>query len=77
MKEHEWIVEVCEDLKAYALEHQLWHLVSGLDATLNAARLEILLRSSGSARNQVTDYAVLGSILDFHEVQTSSPNGAL
>ena len=60
MQEHDWIFEVCEDLKKYAKKHHLAHLVSGLDDALNAARHDVLLRSTRSVHEPIRDCAILG-----------------
>lgn len=60
MHDHDWIIEVCNDLKDYARKHHLNHLVPGLDNALNAARHDVLLQSSRSAHEPIRDCAILG-----------------
>ena len=61
MHDHDWIVEVCEDLKKYAKKHHLNHLMPGLDDALIAAKHDVLLRSSMSRNEPIRNCAILGS----------------
>lgn len=65
MHDHVWIVEVCQDLKAYAREHQMVHLESELDDAIDAARHDVFLHSLVLGHETVRDCAVLGRSIGF------------
>jgi len=67
MQDHNWILEVCEDLKKYAKKHHLHHLVSGLDDALGAAKHDLLLRTSRSDHEPLKSCAVLGGASRFRK----------
>lgn len=54
MHEHDWIIEVCEDLRAYARKHNLDHLEAKLNTALTAAQHEALLAQM-DAQHQATE----------------------
>ena len=60
MQKHDWIIDVCEDLKRYAQEHNLAHLEGHLNAALTAAKHDVLLANVDALHNATRDCAVLG-----------------
>ena len=61
MKQHDWIIEVCEDLKSYAKEHNLAHLEAQLNTALTAARHDVLLARVDAVHHETSNCAVLGA----------------
>lgn len=57
MYEHEWIIEVCEDLRAYAKKHNLDHLEVKLNNALIAAQHETLLARVDALHKATEDCA--------------------
>lgn len=75
MQKHDWIIEVCEDLKQYARNHHLGHLVPGLEDAVNAARHDVLLNSSKAVHTPISDCAVLGSAVGICRHSRRSADG--
>lgn len=61
MQKHDWIIEVCEDLKRYAEKHSLAHLEGQLNAALVAAKRDGLLACVDAVHHATRDCAVLGA----------------
>lgn len=61
MQKHNWIIEVCEDLKSYAKKHNLAHLETQLNTALTAAKHEVLLADLDIAHHRVRDCSVIGA----------------
>ena len=79
MHKHDWIIEVCQDLKTYARKQKLTHLEDQLNTALNAARHEILLSDVDEAHHFARDCAVLGSAIGLcnHHNKRKPENRAL
>lgn len=60
MQKHDWIIEVCEDLKNYAKKHNLAHLETQLNTALTAAKHEVLLADLDISHHRARDCSVLG-----------------
>lgn len=71
MQEHDWIIEVCEDLQKYAKDHNMRHLQDQLKTALNAAKHDVLLAKVDAAHHSVADCAVLGSTIGICRHQRS------
>jgi len=59
MQEHDWIIEVCEDLKSYAKKHNLADLEAQLNTALTAAHHDVLLARVDAIHHATRDSAVL------------------
>lgn len=61
MQKHDWIIEVCEDLKRCAKKHNLAHLERDLDSALTSAKHDVFLARVDTAHHTIRDCAVLGA----------------
>ncbi|WP_299146637.1 hypothetical protein [uncultured Tateyamaria sp.] len=61
MYEHDWIIEVCEDLRAYARKHNLAHLEAKLNTALTAAQHEALLARVDAQHQASKECAMYGA----------------
>lgn len=63
MKNHDWIIEVCEDLRRYAKDHNLGHLQDQMDTALTVAKHEIPLAHVDAIHDAARDCALLGKTI--------------
>ena len=69
MKNHDWIIEVCEDLKRYAKDHNLGHLTDQMDTALTVAKHEISLVRVDAIHNAARECESLGTTIGIRNHQ--------
>lgn len=61
MQKHDWIIEVCVDLRNYAIEHNLVHLETHLNTAVIAAQHDVLLAGVDAVHHATRDCSALGA----------------
>ncbi|WP_415400790.1 hypothetical protein [Tateyamaria sp. SN3-11] len=68
MQRHNWLIEVCQDLKDYAMHNDLEHLEDQLQRAIGAAKHDLLLAALDISQERTSNVIVLEpSIAVYHE----------
>ncbi len=74
MQSHDWILEVCEDLVAYAKKHELHHLECTLGRAVASVKHDLLLATINADHDKGGTFAIIGTAMNVPKEKETSEN---